>query len=200
MDTRVDVTGTVKKITLLTVGAVVALAVLIAAAFMYRLSQGPVALTFLTGTIQRAINNSLAGYRVELADAIIELDGESRQPRLRLRNVVLMNGAGEPIARAPKAAIGINRMDALFGNLAPRQLELIGARILALRQVDGTFRLGFVDTSAAALPPGGTAGIDGRQNDAGLPRAVPGQAAQLREFLERELLTTRQRKHRCFHP
>ena len=118
---------------------------------MFRLSQGPVALTFLTGSIQRAINSNLAGYRVELADAIIELDGESRQPRLRLRNVVLLNGAGEPIARAPKAALGINGRDALLGNFVPRQLELIGARILAQRKVDGTFRLGFVDTSVAAL-------------------------------------------------
>jgi hypothetical protein len=177
------VTGTVKKITLLTIGAVVGLAMVVAAAFMYRLSQGPVTLTFLTGTIQRAINANLAGYRVKISDAVIELDGESRQPRLRLRNVVVLNAAGETIARAPKAAIGIDGMDALLGNLAPRQLELIGARILALRQVDGTFRLGFVDTTSAAPAPapGAAVNVDSAGRDS---------AQQLREFLDRELFTT----------
>ncbi len=183
-------TSTAKKITLLTIGAVVGLIVLAAAAFVFRLSQGPVPLTFLTASIQRAINSNLAGYRVELADAVIELDGESRQPRLRLRNVVLLNSAGEPIARAPKAAIGINRMDALLGNFAPHQLELIGARILAQRKVDGTFRLGFVDTSVAAPGESRSTASTEAQDNAALSPAAPSQAAQLREFLERELFTS----------
>jgi hypothetical protein len=182
------VTLTVKKIALLIIAVLVGLAVLTTAVFMYRLSRGPVALTFLTGTIQRAINTNLAGYRVELADAIVELDSESRQPRLRLRNVILLNGAGEPIARAPKAAIGISGMNALFGDFAPRQLELIGARILALRQIDGVFRLGFIDTSSTASSPGPRSGSGSAADNDQLAPALPGQASQLREFLERELL------------
>ncbi len=161
--------------------ALIGTLVLLAVVFMVRLSQGPVALTFLTGPIQSAINSNLGDYRVELAGAIIERDQLSGQPRLRLRNLVLKNTQGEVIAQAPRAAIGIDGKAVFAGRIVPRQLELIDAHIQIQRGLDGNFSLGF---GSARTP-------DEAADEASPPEATepatPGVA--LREFLDRELLS-----------
>ena len=158
--------------------ALIGTLVLLAVVFMVRLSQGPVALTFLTGPIQSAINSNLGDYRVELAGAIIERDQLSGQPRLRLRNLVLKNTQGEVIAQAPRAAIGIDGTAVFAGRIVPRQLELIDAHIQIQRGLDGNFSLGF---GSARTP-------DEAADEASAPEApteptTPGVA--LREFLDR---------------
>lgn len=177
---------TVRKFTLLTVLALLGAVVFVAALFMFRLSQGPVSLTFLTGSIQSAINANLAGYRVELSDAIIERDSQNGQPRLRLRNLVLKNTAGQAIARAPRAAIGVDGTALLAGRIVPRQLELIDAHIQIQRGLNGNFSLGF---GSARTPDNSSSNADGVVDAA--PDATPSAttAVALREFLDRELLS-----------
>ena len=184
----VDVKWTVRKLTLLAIVSVCGFIALFAVAFMVRLSQGPVTLTFLKGPIETAINSNLAGYRVDLENAVIERDRDSGQPRVRLRNVVLQNAAGDTIARAPRAAIGIDGAAIFTGRLVPRQLELIGPRIEFYRDLNGALSLGFAKV---------------RSTDAqGQPQEEPGSAAQtepiddatpalqLRDFLEKELMSS----------
>jgi hypothetical protein len=96
------VKSTVRKFTLLALVSAAGLIVAFAAVFMFRLSQGPVALTFLKSPLENAINSNLAGYRVALNDAVIERDSETGQPRVRLRNIVLQDATGAVIARAPR--------------------------------------------------------------------------------------------------
>ncbi|HKQ94948.1 MAG TPA: DUF3971 domain-containing protein [Aestuariivirgaceae bacterium] len=173
---------TVRKFTLLVALALLCIFATLAIAFMVRLSQGPVTLTFLTGPIQSAINSNLGDYRVEVAGAIIERDQLSGQPRLRLRNLVLKNIQGEVIAQAPRAAIGIDGTAVLAGRIVPRQLELIDAHIQIQRGLDGNFSLGF----GTARSPDEAAD----QASAPEPPAEPSTpGAALREFFDRELLS-----------
>ncbi|MGH6874011.1 MAG: hypothetical protein ACREDW_03270, partial [Aestuariivirgaceae bacterium] len=176
-----------RKFTLLAIVSICGFIVLFAAAFMVRLSQGPVTLTFLKGPIETAINSNLAGYRVDLENAVIERDRDSGQPRVRLRNVVLKNPAGDTIARAPRAAIGIDGTAIFTGRLVPRQLELIGPRIELYRDLNGTLSLGFGkvrSTDAQIQPQEETA--SGSEVEP-IEDATP--ALQLRDFLEKELLS-----------
>jgi hypothetical protein len=184
----VNVKWTVRKLTLLAIVSVCGFIALFVVAFMVRLSQGPVTLTFLKGPIETAINSNLAGYHVDLENAVIERDRDSGQPRVRLRNVVLQNAAGDTIARAPRAAIGIDGAAIFTGRLVPRQLELIGPRIEFYRDLNGALSLGFAkvrSTDAQAQPqeePGSSAQAEP------IDDATP--ALQLRDFLEKELLSS----------
>jgi hypothetical protein len=181
-----NVKRTVRKFTLLAFVSICGFIVLFVAAFMLRLSQGPVTLTFLKGPIETAINSNLAGYRVDLENAVVERDRDSGQPRVRLRNVVLQNAQGETIARAPRAAIGIDGTAIFAGRLVPRQLELIGPRIEFYRDLNGMLRLGFgkVRSAESELP---SQEVSAPEDDAEpIDDAAP--ALQLRDFLEKELL------------
>ena len=78
-------------------------AVVLAALYMM-LSQGPVSLNFMTGTLQARINESLSGMSVKIDGALIERAPGSGIPSFRLSNIVVSDSSGNLIARAPRAA------------------------------------------------------------------------------------------------
>lgn len=183
--------STVRKFTLLALLSVLCIVVIFAGAFMYRLSQGPVTLAFLKSPLENAINSNLAGYRVDLEDAVIERDRVSGQPRLRLRNVLLQDAGGATIARAPRAAIGIDGTAILAGRFVARELELIGPSIELYRHLDGTLSLGFGGKAAtgnvAAASEAEPSSEDGFSAE---PAENPATARQLQDFLSKELLSS----------
>ena len=137
------------KITVLALLSMTAVLVIVGAAFFWRLSQGPVSLDFMTETIEAQINKSLGGVTVKVGSAIFELDAKTNIPHFRLRDVVLLNQTGDLIAKSKKAAISFDGRSMFIGLLVPRSLDLIGARILIKRQLDGSVSLGFGSPPAA---------------------------------------------------
>lgn len=124
--------------------AVISLAIfVIAAAFFWRFSEGPVSLAFLKDTVEQRINASLPEVDVSIKNVVVERDEKTGQPRLRLHDIRFKNAAGRLIAQAPRAAIRIKGWSLLTGDVVPQDLELIGARLLIQRRVDGTIGLGF---------------------------------------------------------
>src|SRR5262249_56246217 len=95
------------KTTALGVASLVAIVVVMSAAFFIRLMTGPVSLDFMRDNIQSRINSNIGGLRVRLEGVQIERDAKTGMPHFRLRNVELADPQGEVIARAPKAAIGV---------------------------------------------------------------------------------------------
>ena len=115
----------------------------VSAAFWWRLSKGPVSLAFLKNTVEHQINTSLPELDVSIKNVVVERDEKTGQPRLRLQNIQFKNRDGRLIARAPRASISIKGEALLTGKVVPLGLELIGARLLIQRSVDGSIGLGF---------------------------------------------------------
>ncbi len=131
------------KVTALSLMSVLGLLLAAAVALYLRLSYGPVSLNFMTGTIQEQINNNLTGMSVTIGGAVVERAPGNGVPHFRLRNIELKDTDGNLIARAPRAAIGIDEGAMLSGNLSPTSLELIGPRIRVMRNLEGGMELGF---------------------------------------------------------
>jgi hypothetical protein len=136
----------------LTITALVFLALLVVASAgaFWRLSQGPLSLTFLQGRIEQAINKQLGGLTISLADTVLELDSESMVPHVRARNLVLTDKDGTLLASAPKAGVALSGSGLLTGKVTVTSLELIGPRVNARRNLDGSVRLGIVAAAAGA--------------------------------------------------
>lgn len=126
-----------------------AIMVIAGAGAFWRLSQGPVSLSFLQERIEKAINKQLSGLSISLADTVIELDSESLVPHVRARNLVLRDRDGSVLASAPKAGVALNGAKLLAGNVTVTSLELIGPRVNARRNLDGSVRLGIVSAAAS---------------------------------------------------
>ena len=117
---------------------------------LFALNSGPLSVSFLKDTVRERVSDSIPGVRLDLDDVVIERgDGESH-PTLRLANVRLSDADGNLIARAPRAAIAVDIGEILSGKVKPKRLELIGARILARRNEDGSIAMGFTNPVAAS--------------------------------------------------
>jgi len=159
----------VLKITAYSAMAVLLSALVVFAAFYVRLWQGPVSLNFMTGTIQSQINNNLSGMSVAIDGALIERAAGSGIPHFRLRNITLRDAEGNMIARAPRAAIGVEESSLFVGAIVPKSLELIGPRIFIKRTFAGGVELGFGTPAAPSdetviitSDPAGRAVTDGK--------------------------------------
>lgn len=139
----------VAKISALVLVSAIAAIVIVGAAFYWRLSLGPVSLNFMTGTIQSQINKNLTGMAVLVEGAVIERAAGSGIPQFRLRNIVLRDAEGKTIARAPRAAIGVDELALFTGRIVPKSLQLIGPRIFVRRSLEGGIELGFGTPAAA---------------------------------------------------
>ena len=182
-----------KRYTLYGTLAALVLAVGLASLFMWRLSQGPVALTFLTEHVQDMMDANVSGVRARIGDVVLERDQETGVPRFRLRDIRLQDSAGNLVAVAPRAAIDVSGRALLAGRVQPIEFELIGAQIVVRRQRDGSFQLGFGEEgeSAPAQVRTGFQG-DGKQNRADVEVADDApeyQTAEVLQFLDQELLS-----------
>jgi len=175
-------------ISLLTLLAVVGI---VLGAFLWRLSVGPVSIGFLTDRIRTEINKSLNGLEVRLSDAVIERDRKTGMPHVRLRDVELLDATGTAIARAPRAAIGLDGSALLGAKIVPRRLELIGPRILVKRSATGGFELGFGSSDGQTEATQKSAGLENQGKSdqmAGPAEIVPEtSAAAIVDLLSREL-------------
>lgn len=130
------------KISVLSLLSVTTIVVLAIGIFFWRLSQGPVPLSFLNGSIENAINQQLKNMKVSLGDAMLEYDKKDKVPHIRFRNLILRDADGNIIASAPRAAVSLVTKDLLSGKISADSLELIGPKISARRNLDGSLTLG----------------------------------------------------------
>ncbi len=122
-------------------------------AFAWKLSQGPMAISFLNNRIELAINDQLKDMKVKLGTAVLELDQNSHVPHIRFRNLVLSDSSGAVIASAPRAAVTLDSSALWSGHIAARSLELIGPKISARRNIDGSVELGVGGQDTGELSP-----------------------------------------------
>ncbi len=155
----------VAKVTLVSVIACLAVAGLLVLAGFWRLSQGPVSLSFLRDDVRSTISNGLGGLPVQVADVILERDPTTGRTSVRLRDLQLFDSSGRLIAKAPRASIEVKSRELFTGNIVPVGLNLIGPNIKIRRLISGGVKLGFGDV-AQVLPSaaqGGTAKGDSLQ-------------------------------------
>lgn len=148
----------VAKIALFGITGIVVAALCIVAAGAWRLSQGPVSLTFLTDEIRSIISTGLGGKKVEITDVVFERNPETGRANLHIRDLRLYDTNGALIAKAPRAAIGIDVSAILTGKIVPRRLELIGPNIKIHRLITGEIKMGFgdADQTVREATPGPT--------------------------------------------
>ncbi|MBP5856952.1 AsmA-like C-terminal domain-containing protein [Marivibrio halodurans] len=135
---------------------------------VWRLSSGPIALTFLTSTIEETLNQPGADYRVEIGDTQLTWAGWDRVVDLIARDVRLLNAEGAEIAQLPRLSVGFSLVDIGSGTVRPTSVDLLDAEVVLIRRTDGSL--------AFAINP------------EGLPLGVDAEDAPLAERVEGALL------------
>lgn len=99
-------------------------------------------MSFLNGKIETAINSQLNDMKVTLGDAVLALDRFTYVPHVQFKNLILRDAEGTVLASAPRAAVTLDSEALLSGKIVATSLELIGPRISARRNLNGTIVLG----------------------------------------------------------
>ncbi len=169
-----DLKYKILKIAVLCLLSVVALLAIAATAIYARLTRGPVAVNFLHAKIESAISKELPGMSIKLGDAFLAIDPNTNIPRIKFNNIVLSDKAGNVLATSPQAAVSLDKAALLYGTVNARSLELIGPKISARRNVDGSLVLGVNGaTPAAGETQSSGQSADGKTDQSGPSESNP---------------------------
>ena len=147
------------------------LAGVLATVLVWRLSQGPLELTWLVTRIERMVNAPDNPTRVTIGAAALTWDGFQhgfdRPIDIRLTDIAVTDPDGRRRLTVPRADLSIYFRYLVFGRLVTRAIEIDGPRFTLIRGPDGTVSLdlgSLNETTDAMAPP----------TAAPPPAAVPG--------------------------
>jgi hypothetical protein len=143
------------------IAAIVLLGILLAI-LAWRLSQGPVDVSWLVPRIERSINAASNGARLAIGSASLAWEGfrlgVDRPLDLRLTNITITGQGGGQSLSIPRAEASLSLRALLLGRFRPRAVEIQGLQLVLHRAADGSINLAWGPGAAqprAAPPPGG---------------------------------------------
>lgn len=124
--------------------------VVVGGIFVWRALNGPVSLGLLTPRLEAMINSGLKDIQLRFGDSVIEWSEDRNIAHLQFIDVEALDDNGAVIARVPRAKLSLSGPALLNGEVAPTNVELIGASAVLVRRANGKVQLGFqVDGSSA---------------------------------------------------
>lgn len=124
-------------------------AALLAGYGAWRLSQGPLPVSFLTQDIEKALNSRAGPVRLTLGDTMLAWAGWDRALDLRVTGVRVFGQNGAELARIPEMSVSFSALALLRGVVAPTSLDIIGPRVTIVRQPSGDFAFAFDQRDAS---------------------------------------------------
>ncbi|HXP97590.1 MAG TPA: DUF3971 domain-containing protein, partial [Telmatospirillum sp.] len=136
--------GTVRSLFQL-LGAIGMSILVVMAWFGYRLSEGPLSLSFLTPYIEDALSAPSGGFAVKLEQTVLAWNKETRTVEIRAVNVRALDADKGVVAAVPELLISLSGPSLLHGQIAPRSLQLRHPIIRLRRDAQGHIQFGMGD-------------------------------------------------------
>lgn len=135
-----------------TVSAVVVTIVILLGALVWRVSEGPISLGFLSPYVSEALALPELGFRVEVDDVVLAWSEREQSLRLRLLNAQYRVDGERVVLRVPYIDMGLSGPSLLRGVIAPRYLLASGIEARLVRDAQGRFQLGLPEATPADAP------------------------------------------------
>lgn len=132
----------VLKISLWVLCSFVASLIALIAALFWRLSAGPMQVSFLTPYLEKALASPLSGRDLEVRDTVLAWDTEARDLGLRARNVTLRDRDGTVLAVLPAVGVKFSLPALLSRTVALTTVSLKEAKVTLIRDAEGVLRFG----------------------------------------------------------
>lgn len=130
------------KILLKVAIVVVVIVSAVAAAVVWRLSNGPISLAFLSPVVRQALSFGEAGYRAEFDDTVLTWGGWDRTLDVRAVGVRVIDESGTMVGAVPELSVELSARALLRGMIAPTALEFFRPSAFLVRDADGRITLG----------------------------------------------------------
>lgn len=94
----------------------------------WRLSQGPVSLSFLTPVVEKALNSGNRSLNLRLSDTRIFWQESERRPTIRFIDARVVDADGVELARVPQLSLTLNTRSLIKGVISPRKITVYEPR------------------------------------------------------------------------
>lgn len=121
--------------------AILVMAVVLA---VWRLSIGPINVTFLTPTIEKIVDHYLPDTHTQINHTIFDWDNIEHVFALSASDVVIKDDANNIIATVPQSRVSISALGLLTGRLLPLEFLIEKPELSLSRQTDGHWQFGGV--------------------------------------------------------
>ena len=129
------------RIALQVFGALFAVLAILFALGAWRLSSGPLSLSFLSPYMQEALEGDDLPYRFEFQNTVLVWSGWGEALEIRLTDLRVADTNGNTLAAVPAASLGLSGASLLRGTIAPTSIELIEPHLSLVRGPDGSVHL-----------------------------------------------------------
>jgi uncharacterized protein YhdP len=183
-------------------GAIATTVLVLAAWLGFRLSEGPLALSFLQPYIEEALTSPDGRFSVKVDATVLAWNREATTVELQALDVRAMAGA-TVVASVPEISVSLSALSLLKGVVAPRSLRIFHPRIRLVRDAAGQFQFGM--GQASDTPPdtgdGSTEAVEELFAALLTPPGGDSVAGQLQrvEILGADLLIEDQSLHHSWH-
>lgn len=113
----------------------------------WRLSSGPISLSYITPYIENALNAVHPAFKFRLENTILTWAGWERTFDIRVINVRLLAVDDAVMAIIPEISLSLSARALAQGKIAPKSIEMFGPRLVLERQRDGTFAVALGEPS-----------------------------------------------------
>lgn len=117
---------------------------------IWRLSEGPIEINFLSKTIEEALSDPGRGLEVGIGTTQLTWEGWSRGLDIHLVDVIARNSDGDVIADVHDMTVAFSLQALARGELAPTRLEVIAPSIFLSYHADGSISVGQDQSRASA--------------------------------------------------
>ena len=118
---------------------------LVFAVAAWRLSEGPISLSFLSPYLAQAFEAEDLDYRLEFTDTILTWAGWDRSLDISVRGVTVKNADGAVLGTVPELSVGLSGRQLLRGRVSPTVIELLRPEVVLHRALDGSVSFGVGD-------------------------------------------------------
>jgi hypothetical protein len=132
---------------------VLAAAALLIGVTVWRLSEEPLHVDFLTPYLENALGGGDNTPSVEIGETVLTWLDWSRTLDLRAREVRLRDASGFIVATLPEISVNLSLRALVQGVVAATEIEVVGARVTLVRWSDGSFDFGLDQAEAGSAEP-----------------------------------------------
>lgn len=108
---------------------------------MWRLSQGPLNVDFLTEKLEKSLNGQQGGFLFDVGATQLVWGGKFEPFELEMQNVRIARQDNTPVLAVEKVGIQISKRNIVFGRVVPKVIKVYGPALRVNRGEDGRYSL-----------------------------------------------------------
>lgn len=123
------------------IGLLAVLAFFIWVGLLWRLSQGPLDVNFLTSRLEKELNEKQSGFSFDVSSTVLTWGGRFAPVELEMRDVMIRRTDNTPVLSVARIGLQLSKRAVIFGKFIPKVVKIYAPALRVIRWEDGHLTL-----------------------------------------------------------